>query len=357
MTYTSVADIFGRHWVATCIGVCKGAEMSDEIEQKRNLMAAHQKRLHYLELRAAQQGSAVDPAILLEIENIRNTMESLKRETLSLEKLNSPIVSSTNFLASLLNENIFIEKAATRSFKPPRDGFEWVRIPAGEFIMGSDLEKDAKAENIEAPQHKLYMPEFWISRYPVTNQHYKQFIEDTGYMTPKHWEGGEIPKGKELHPVVYVSWREAQLFCEWAYVRLPTEAEWEKAARGTDGRTYPWGDSQPHRSLCNFSNTTGTTPVGIFRQGVSPFGVFDMAGNIWEWTATCWGMYVNKSDFPYPYNTNDGRDDLNAPDNFARIIRGGGYSYYAHRIRCAARWYAHPLSTHDDVGFRVVRRN
>ncbi|MBK9712780.1 MAG: formylglycine-generating enzyme family protein [Kouleothrix sp.] len=254
------------------------------------------------------------------------------------------------------NDDVLLEKQITHAYKPPRDGFEWVRVPAGTFAMGSDTEKDPKAQNIETPQHNVFLPEFWISRFPVTNSHYKQFVEDTGYLTPKHWENGDIQKGKELHPVVYVSWRDMQLFCEWAYVRSPTEAEWEKAARGVEGRIYPWGDTAPHGSLCNFASVDGTTPVGIFRQGVSPFGVFDMAGNVWEWTSTLWGQFTNKSDFPYPYNANDGREDLNAPDNFARMIRGGGYSYYAHRIRCAVRWYAHPGHS-DDVGFRVVRRN
>lgn len=330
--------------------------MSDETQQKRQLIDAHRQRLYHLELRAAQHGSAIDPAIILEINDIKakisHLMEDLNR--MIKDKDSNQVKSPKDFLIQLLQENIMVEKQITRSYKPPRDGFEWIKIPSGEFIMGSDNEADPKAREIEKPQHRIYLSEFWISRFPITNQHYKQFIDDTGYTTPQHWENGDIPKGKELHPVVYVSWREAQLFCEWANVRLPSEAEWEKAARGTDGRIYPWGNSSPHRALCNFNNDN-TTPVGIFRQGVSQYGVFDMAGNIWEWTSSLWGQYRNEPDFAYPYDANDGRENLNAPDNFGRIIRGGAFRYYGHIVRCAVRKWFRPLGVDDDVGFRVIR--
>lgn len=331
--------------------------MSDEVQQKKQIIAAHRQRLHLLEVRAAQHGSTIDPAILLEISDIKTIITQLTQDLERAEKKAAQLSVSNprDFLAQLLQQHTFIEKQVTRSYKPPRDGFEWVKIPAGEFIMGSDRDKDPDTRDIETPQHSVYLDDFWISRFPITNLQYKQFVDDTGYVTPRHWEGGELPKIKELHPVVFVSWRDAQLFCEWANVRLPTEAEWEKAARGADGRLYPWGDTTPHRGLCNFSSTDGTTPVGIFRQGVSPYNVFDMSGNIWELTSSLWGQYRDHSDFPYPYNPNDGRENLNASDNFARIIRGGAFRYYKQVIRCAVRKYFHPLSIDDDVGFRVVR--
>jgi formylglycine-generating enzyme required for sulfatase activity len=239
-----------------------------------------------------------------------------------------------------------------RKFSPIN--FDWVPIPEGEFIMGSDKTKDTYAQEVEFPQHQVFLQQFWISRVPVTNQQYKQFIDAAGYKPPSYWENGEIPKGKELHPIVYISWRDAQFFCDWANVRLPSEAEWEKAARGGDGRIYPWGDTPPHRGVCNFSNTDGTTPVGMYKQGVSPFGVLDMSGNVWEWTGSLWGSNANRSDFLYPYNSLDGREDLNAADNVGRIMRGGGYTYYSHMVRCAVRKFAHALSVYNDVGFRVV---
>lgn len=144
-----------------------------------------------------------------------------------------------------------------------------VKIPAGEFLFGEDKEK-------------VKTGEYFIDQYPVTNADYKKFIEATGHQEPASWRNGTWPQGKENHPVVEVNWHSAAAYAEWAGKRLPTHEEWEKAARGTDGRTWPWGD-EFDRDKCNaFSGDT--TPVGQFSpDGDSPYGCVDMAGNVWEW--------------------------------------------------------------------------
>jgi len=189
---------------------------------------------------------------------------------------------------------------------------ELVLVPAGEFLMGSDPAKDKDAQGDEQPQHRVYVSEFYIARCPVTNVQYAAFVKATKHKAPGHWENGRVPSSKENGPVVYVTWHDAVAFCEWLSretdrnFRLPAEAEWEKAARGTDGRIYPWGNEQPTAELCNFTNNVrGTTPVGRYSpRGDSPYGCADMAGNVWEWTQS---LYKG-----YPYDPGDGRENLEA---------------------------------------------
>ncbi len=181
---------------------------------------------------------------------------------------------------------------------------------------------DKQASDDEQPQHRLTLPEFYIGKYPVTNEQYAAFVKATGQAAPRHWKNGQIPAGKENHPVVNVSWRDAVAFCRWLSqasgksLRLPTEAEWEKAARGRDGRIYPWGNQPPTKELCNFGGNVGdTTPVGQYPAGASPCGALDMAGNVWEWTGSLYR--------PYPYQPEDGR---NSPDGEGpRVVRGGSW--------------------------------
>ena len=231
---------------------------------------------------------------------------------------------------------------------------DWVEIPAGPFLMGSDKQKDKDAYDAELPQHTVTLAAYRIGRTPVTNVQYKLFADATGHEAPRHWLNGQIPKGKENHPVVNVSWHDAQAFCDWAKARLPTETEWEKAARGTDGRIYPWGNEAPDASRCNFNRNVGdTTPVGKYPKGKSPYGVLDLAGNVWEWTSTIWGKNFDKPDFAYPYDPNDGREDRDKTD-VRRVLRGGSWFNEARNVRSAFRIGKDPAACNFDAGFRVT---
>ncbi len=232
---------------------------------------------------------------------------------------------------------------------------EMILIPAGGFLMGSDPSKDKLAFPNEQPQHTLYLPDYYLAKTPVTNAQYVAFLQDTGHDHPGHWKGGTPPRGKDDHPVVGVSWHDAVAYCNWLFevidkpYRLPSEAEWEKGARGTDGRIYPW-DSQWDARRCN-SEEGGrgdTTPVEAYPEGASPYGLLDMAGNVWEWTRSLGigGKYV------YPYKADDGREGMEANGN--RVVRGGSWRSPRKSARCAARFGHPPGTSENDIGFRVV---
>ena len=223
---------------------------------------------------------------------------------------------------------------------------DWVRVPSGEFLMGSDRTRDRRTWGNEEPQHTLFLEGFEISRVPVTNAQYMIFVAATNHRRPRHWIDGQIPPDKEKHPVVEVDWFDAVACCRWLGGRLPTEAEWEKAARGTDGRIYPWGDSRPNKRFCNHNFFFGgTLEVGSHPAGASPYGVLDMAGNVWEWTASKPG--------PYPYDRNDGREELG--DTEFRVLRGAAFRT-VNPPRCAFRDVGTPPAQSAIFrGIRVVR--
>ena len=228
-----------------------------------------------------------------------------------------------------------------------------VLIPASEFLMGSDPQKDPEARGFEQPQHTLYLPDYYLAKTPVTNAQYLAFVQSTGYERPQHWEDKKPPRGKEDHPVGYVSWHDAVVYCRWLAevtgkpYRLPTEAEWEKAARGTDGRIYPWG-GQWDKARCNSweGGKYDTTPVGAYSQGASPYGLLDMAGNVWEWTSSLWKEY--------PYDPTDGRENSEAGDKDLRVVRGGAFYPDQGIVRCALRRGDFPDVRNYRSGFRVV---
>ena len=182
-------------------------------------------------------------------------------------------------------------------------------IPEGEFVMGSNERWDD-----EAPEHISSTKAFYMDLNEVTNSDYEKFVVATQQMTPYHWPEGNIPKRKEQHPVVYVSWFDASNYCKWAGKRLPTEQEWEKAARGQDGLIYPWGNQWTlDKSNHPYKTSTGTESIGSYPEGRSPYGLNDMSGNVWEW--------VDSYYLPHPGNpvtrAEYGKDK--------RVLKGGSW--------------------------------
>ncbi len=238
----------------------------------------------------------------------------------------------------------------------------WVPVPAGTFNLGS-APSDWMAFDDERPQHPVTIREpFYISKAPVTNRQYAAFVTATGRRPPKHWRDiSPRAEGADL-PVTWVNWHDAVAYCEWltvklreagrlpgdreCVVRLPTEPEWEWAARGDDGRRFPWGDQEPDETHANFgSNEKTPTPVGAYSpKGDSPCGCVDMAGNVWEWTLSL--------EKPYPYEPHDGREELHVRGR--RSLRGGAYDASARNIRAAIRNWNYPEERDGTIGFRVV---
>ena len=233
---------------------------------------------------------------------------------------------------------------------------EMVKISAGNFIMGS---KGDEGEINESPMHKVYLDDYYISKYEVAQAQYKIFMDDTGHRMPQELVIGDWdPLNKADLPVTGVTWSDANAFCEWAGGRLPTEAEWEKAARGKDGRKYPWGNDPPTCILLNFSdghpcvNTpilnilTSLAVVGSYQSGISPYGVYDMAGNVSEWCNDWYGgKYYSGSPANNPQGPASGTE---------RILRGGSWFSEAYYVRCAVRQHAHSTSYAPFIGFRVA---
>jgi toxoflavin biosynthesis protein ToxD len=229
---------------------------------------------------------------------------------------------------------------------------ELVNIPAGEFWMGSEI-----WVYDERPQHRLYLPEFWMGKNPVTVGQYSAFLIATGYTF------GTVQIEDLSHrshdPVTSVTWYDACAFCRWVndfmlvemgeaegfQARLPTEAEWEKAARGVDGREYPWGSEPPDEKRCNFNrNLAAVCAVGRYSPlGDSPYGCADMAGNVWEWTHS---QYQ-----PYPYAADDGRES--EAGDARRVVRGGAAYSFAGFMRCACRASNEPNGAYTSRGFRL----
>jgi formylglycine-generating enzyme required for sulfatase activity len=236
---------------------------------------------------------------------------------------------------------------------------EMILIPAGEFLMGSDPTKDKYAEEREQPQYTLYLPDYYLAKTPVTNAQYAAFVQATGHTQPEHWKGGKPPRGKEEHPVVNVSWNDAVAYCGWlsgvtgeSYF-LPSEAEWGKGARGSDGRIYPWGNHwDAERCNSKEGGKGGTTVVGAYPQGASPYGLLDMAGNVWEWTRSLQRRARWESGFKSYYNPEDVWENLKASDFV--VLRGGAFNGSRRLVRCAYRLMHLPLHFYWNIGFRVV---
>ena len=243
-----------------------------------------------------------------------------------------------------------------------------VLIPAGSFLMGSD---DAAADDDEQPVHTVHLDAFYMDTHEVTNAKFKAFVDANPAWQKDNiedrfdwgnylydWDGNNYPSGKAEHPVVDVSWYAAMAYAEWAGKRLPTEAEWEYAARGgLSGKKYPWGDDKPTAAYANYyPNVKDTTPVG--RYAANGYGLYDMAGNVWEWCLDASNdedFYAESDDSRNPIAGGEVDDFRTIPNDPWRVQRGGSWKDYAQLLRVANRTTLPPADTRDDLGFRCAR--
>jgi len=252
----------------------------------------------------------------------------------------------------------------------PSDGAEMVLVPAGTFKMGSTTD-DKEAYQNEMPLHDVYLDAFWIDRMEVTNRMYAQCVADGACELPNiagqpifssrtRLEYYNNPEFAD-YPVIYVNWYEADSYCSWAGKRLPTEAEWEKAARGTDGRKYPWGNANINGKRLNYAdrNTSfqwsiglfddgyaDTAPVGTYSEGASPYGVLDMAGNVWEWVSD---WYADEY-----YKTSPSENPTGPAEGGYKILRGGSWQNSNFGIRPTMRSRINPNISYPYLGFRCA---
>jgi len=219
-----------------------------------------------------------------------------------------------------------------------------VYIPKGEFIMGTNIRWED-----EAPEHVIYLHEYFIDQDEITNADYKKFVDASGYLPPRHWKQGSHPEELASHPVTYVSWYDAVEYCRWAGKRLPDEREWEKAARGTDGRQYPWGNAfYEDRSNNPQKESKGTEKVGSYENGKSPYGLYDMSGNVWEWVDAFYkphpGNQISSEEYGEKYKVAKGGSWYNC------LFYNCGISAPSYN-----RSFLVPITKNSTTGFRCLK--
>jgi iron(II)-dependent oxidoreductase len=276
-------------------------------------------------------------------------------EDIALHELNEhPLTRAAGYSVAeaeaLLTEDRWRELGAT------------VLIPAGPFLMGTNLES---ANEVDKPQRTVNLPAYRMGKYLVTNAQYARFVASTNHRPPSDWKGGKIMQGTLLFPVTLVNWFDASAYAKWAGCRLPTEAEWEKAARGTDGRRWPWGNTMDPSRLNTYYNVGSASNVDTYTTGVSPYGIFDMAGNVDEW--------VNDDFVPYrgttaPSEAFQGKvarvqspedramklSDMVQVDRRYKVLRGGSWKGDPFATASYHRDYAWPNYASDFYGFRCA---
>ncbi len=265
--------------------------------------------------------------------------------------------------------------ALARVGDPRLENDPMVYIRGGDFWMGAqkkyknernfDPGADDSNDWKEFPVHQVELSPFYISKYPITVCQFKKFIDENGYQRKEFWEAGgfgkyESPENWEeqlehpSRPVVYVSWYEAAAYAKWAGGTLPTEAQWERAARGEEYRKYPWGNKEPDSETANFNKSRigHATPVGIFPENESPEGVIDLAGNVWEW---CWDWF-DSDYYEFCHRNGKVKDPMGPDKGGSRVVRGGSFVNNWSNMRCANRFWYNPYDREFNLGFRLVRR-
>ncbi len=246
----------------------------------------------------------------------------------------------------------WIKKAAALNLQLSEgELLSFVRVIAGEFLMGSDSVRDPLARPDEKPLHRVHLSDFLIGQAPVTNRQFRVFVDKTSRPLPLTWKYGEIPAGKEDHPAAGISWEDAAAFCQWVSkltgmkVRLPTEAEWEKTARGTDGRLYPWGDAVPDPTFAHFGQAE-TAPAHASPKGAGPYAAISLSGNVFEWV----------SDYYQPnyYLSSPLKDPAGPVWGESHVLRGGCFASAPDALRAACRSHDLPGNAASRYGFRCA---
>jgi formylglycine-generating enzyme required for sulfatase activity len=224
-------------------------------------------------------------------------------------------------------------------------------VPAGSFSMGYGNTDIADQDTGETTVHTVNISAFYMDKYEVINAFYKACVDSGNCQPPVNTSAYDNQSFAD-YPVVYVNWDMANAYCSWRNARLPTEAEWEKAARGTDGRIYPWGNNSPDSTRANFNNQGGAIRVGNYENGKSPYGIYDMAGNVWEWVSDWFqtNYYATLSN-----NVSDPQGPDSPDNDTGRVIRGGAWFNTGKSIRSTLRNYIDPSLAHPFVGFRCAR--
>lgn len=238
-----------------------------------------------------------------------------------------------------------------------KDGAPMVLIPEGSFPMGVP-HGDRDGGRDEYPRHDVFVSNFYIDKFELTNGRYLEFVKATRHRIPQNpknatrnlWEGETIAESLIDRPVINVDWADAQAYCQWAGKRLPTEAEWEKAAKGTADRRFPWGNVEPTNKHLNFNQQwigeKTLMPVGSYEAGKSPFGVYDMAGNVWEWVNDWYdARYYEKSPAKNPTGPETGTK---------RVLRGSGWQNETPTVRIFTRVDSDPTIRNESTGFRCA---
>jgi len=291
-------------------------------------------------LAAYAQASVADSSLNIDLEEQENDVR--RQAAILLVRTGEELARKSDLTGAAA------QYQAALDLNPPPDTPVYVRVPGGEFTMGSTGAEQYSRDD-EKPQHPVAVDEFWVLRTEVTNAQYQECVaaktkDDANGCTPpsnSYWDKAALARW----PVTHVSWHQARQYAMWKGGRLPTEAEWEKACRGPAARIYPWGDEPPTRELANFNYNEGTvTDVDNYVAGQSPYGLLDMAGNVWEWTSSQYQAY--------PYRPDDGREAQTGDD--PRSLRGGAFDDNVFNVRCAFRLNLEPVNGDYGLGFRVV---